>query len=150
MCTCFCSFECTVWRACKAPSRVQCVFLACGVRVRPSLVFSGSQKLHPLVFSVLLFLLLAAYTTPSKRETKKASPYCTCVSARQFSSTNNALPSSCLCICFPRASCISKAEERIWSARYAARERSRKKPTTFSAANSAATTYARRAPSSNG
>ena len=45
-CACFCTFECTVWRACKAPSRVRwypklhtLVFSVCflprGVRVRP-------------------------------------------------------------------------------------------------------------------
>ena len=64
-----------------AHSRVQCVFLPCGVRVRPPLVFSGTQKLHPLVCTVFFcfFLLPAAYTTPSKRETKKkASPKSTC------------------------------------------------------------------------
>ena len=65
-----------MWRACKAPSRVQCV-LPCGVRVRPPLVFSGTQKLHPLVFSVFfcfLFLLPAAYTTRSKRDAKQKKP----------------------------------------------------------------------------
>ena len=39
-----------------APSRVQCVFLPCGVRARPPLVFSGTQKLHPLVLSVFFFV----------------------------------------------------------------------------------------------
>ena len=86
-CTWSCTFECTVWRVCKlnapsrvqwypktAPSRVQCVFFPCGVRVRPPLVLSGTPKLHPLVFSVFCFrgfLLPAAYTSPSRRETQK-------------------------------------------------------------------------------
>ena len=51
-----------------AYSRVQCVFLPCSVRVRPP-----SRVQCVIVFP--FFLLSAAYTTPSKRETKKTSPY---------------------------------------------------------------------------
>ena len=63
---CFCTVECTVWLARKAPSRVQwysklqplvfsVCFLTCGVRARPPLVFTGTQKLHPLVLSECFF-----------------------------------------------------------------------------------------------
>ena len=45
---CFCTFECTVWRACKAPSRVQ-----------------WYSKLHPLVFSVFV-AVWRAYKAPSR------------------------------------------------------------------------------------
>ena len=84
-CTCFCPFECTVWRACKAPSRIQwysklhplvfsvCI-LPCGVRIRHPLVFSGTQKLHALVLSVFffrVFFLPAAYTRPEYARNKK-------------------------------------------------------------------------------
>ena len=83
---CFCTFECTVWRACKAPSRVQwysklhplvfSVFFAVWRACKAPSSVKWYPKLHTLVFSVCLcfFLLPAAYTTPSKRETKKASP----------------------------------------------------------------------------
>ena len=59
-----------------APPRVQCMFLQCGVRVRPPLVFSGTPKLHSLVLNVCvcLFLLPASYTTPRKREKKTSLP----------------------------------------------------------------------------
>ena len=61
-----------------ALSRVQCVFLPCGVRVRPPLVFSVTQKLHPLVLSVFFFVFFffrRPHTRgPSKRETKKKVP----------------------------------------------------------------------------
>ena len=90
-CTCFCTFECTVWRACKAPSRVQ-----------------WYSKLHPLVFSVffLLFLLPAAYTTPSKRETKKRMPLytipgCTIIHLMQMSdSVPFGVMYECICLRF--------------------------------------------------
>ena len=45
---CFCTFECTVWRACKAPCRVQ-----------------WYSKLHPLVFSVF-FAVWRACKAPSR------------------------------------------------------------------------------------
>ena len=85
---CFCTFECTVWRACKAPFRVQwysklhplvfsVCFLPCCVRLRHPLVFSGTQKLHPLVLSVFFFVFFffscRPHTrSPSKREKKSA------------------------------------------------------------------------------
>ena len=61
-----------------APSRVQCVFLPCGVRVRPPSRVQWDPKtafsrVH-CVFLFFIFLLPAAYTTPSKRETKKKPP----------------------------------------------------------------------------
>ena len=84
-----CTFECIVWRACKAPSRVQwysklhplvisVCFFPCGVRVRPPLVFSGTQKLTLSCsgcFFSFLFSCRPHTRAPSKRETKQNKPF---------------------------------------------------------------------------
>ena len=59
-----------------APSRVQCVFFAVWRACKAPLVFSGTQKLHPLVFSVFLFCC-RPHTRPrvSEKQKKEASPY---------------------------------------------------------------------------
>ena len=65
----------------------------CGVRVSSLSCSVVPQKIHPLVFSgffFVLFLLPAAYTSPSKRETKTKPPP-KVISRFEFSSCQPAL-----------------------------------------------------------
>ena len=72
-----------MWRACKAPSRVQwysklhpfafSVFFAVWRACKAPLVFSGTQKLHPLVLGVCVFFFLPAGRIHEARVSEKKS-----------------------------------------------------------------------------
>ena len=64
----------------KKGSRAQCVFLPCGVRVRPPSRVQWYPKTAPSRVQCVFFCFFffpGAYTTPSKRETKKKPPLTT-------------------------------------------------------------------------